>query len=244
MKNSLEFKVYGKYALFTDPITRVGGEKFTYQLPTYQALKGICESIYWKPTIIWIIDEVRIMHPIRTQSQGIRPINYSGGNTLSYYTYLVDVEYQVKAHFIWNETRLDLIHDRNENKHYFVAKRMLERGGRRDIFLGTRECQGYVEPVRFGDDESFYDKYGTLQFENMFYGYDYPSDSGEEKLVAKFWRPIMKDGVITFSNRANLSYRNVKSMSFEKLATSGLTEAGLLDGYDEGGKCELDTETV
>lgn len=53
----------------------------------------------------------------------------------------------MRGHFEWNLNRPDLAADRNENKHYFIAKRMLERGGRRDIFLGTRECQGYVEPV-------------------------------------------------------------------------------------------------
>lgn len=58
------------------------------------------------------------------------------------YTYLKDVEYQVKAHFIWNENRTDLYEDQNENKHYQIAKRMLERGGRRDIFLGTRGVSG------------------------------------------------------------------------------------------------------
>ena len=26
MDNIIEFKVYGKYALFTDPLTRIGGE--------------------------------------------------------------------------------------------------------------------------------------------------------------------------------------------------------------------------
>ena len=50
-RNSVEFKVHGKYALFSDPITRPGGEKFSYQVPTYQALKGILESVYWKPRI-------------------------------------------------------------------------------------------------------------------------------------------------------------------------------------------------
>lgn len=48
MRNQIEFVVYGKYGLFTDPVTKIGGEKFTYQIPTYQALKGIVESIYWK----------------------------------------------------------------------------------------------------------------------------------------------------------------------------------------------------
>ena len=37
--NSIEFKVYGKKALFSEPITRTGGEKSTYLVPTYQALK-------------------------------------------------------------------------------------------------------------------------------------------------------------------------------------------------------------
>jgi CRISPR-associated protein Cas5d len=57
-RNTVEFVVYGKYALFSDPITRVGGEKFSYQVPTYQALKGILESIYWKPTLIWYIAQL------------------------------------------------------------------------------------------------------------------------------------------------------------------------------------------
>ena len=46
MRNSVEFVVYGPYALFTDPLTRMGGEKLSYQLPTYQSLKGIIESVY------------------------------------------------------------------------------------------------------------------------------------------------------------------------------------------------------
>ena len=74
MENKVEFKVHGKYALFTDPLTKIGGEKCSYQVPTYQALKGILESVYWKPTIVWIIDKVRVMKPIRTQSRSTKPL--------------------------------------------------------------------------------------------------------------------------------------------------------------------------
>ena len=136
-KNTVEFEVTGGYALFSDPITRVGGEKCTLQIPTYEALKGILSSVYWKPTFLWIIDAVRVMNPIQTAVKGIRPIKYSGGNDLSYYTYLKDCRYRVRAHFEWNENRPELAGDRNENKHHNIAKRMIERGGRRDIFLGT-----------------------------------------------------------------------------------------------------------
>ena len=38
-RNTVEFEVSGEYALFSDPITRVGGEKFTYMIPTYEAIK-------------------------------------------------------------------------------------------------------------------------------------------------------------------------------------------------------------
>ncbi len=77
--NEITFKVSGRRALFTDPLTKTGGEKFSYPLPTYQALKGITESIYWKPTFIWVIDHVRIMNKIRMEAQSIRPIEYGGG---------------------------------------------------------------------------------------------------------------------------------------------------------------------
>ena len=89
-RNTIEFEVYGDYALFSDPVTRVGGEKSSYHIPTYEALKGIVESIYWKPSIMWIVDAVRIMKPIQTETKGVRPIAYNGGNELAYYTYLKD----------------------------------------------------------------------------------------------------------------------------------------------------------
>ena len=75
-RNTIEFEVYGPYALFSDPVMRVGGEKTSYHIPTYEALRGIVESIYWKPTIMWIVDAVRVMNPIQTETKGIRPIAY------------------------------------------------------------------------------------------------------------------------------------------------------------------------
>lgn len=232
MENRVEFKVYGKYALFTDPLTKIGGEKCSYQIPTYQALKGILESVYWKPTIIWYIDKVRIKNPIKTQTRSAKPINYSGGHFLSIYTYLVDVEYQVQAHFEWNLNREDLAQDRNENKHYFIAKRMIERGGRRDVFLGARECQGYVEPCRFGEGEGFYDNYGELAFDLMFHGFDYPDESGKNELHARFWRPQMINGIVEFPRPEDCQLRKfIKKMTVSEIETSGLAEEGLLDDY-------------
>ena len=225
-KNSISFTLTGRRALFTDPVSRMGGEKFTYQVPTYQALKGVLESIYWKPTFVWIVDKVRIMKQIQSESQAVRPIDYGGGNTLSIYTYLSDVEYQVQAHFEWNENRPDMADDRNENKHYFIAKRALEKGGRRDIFLGTRECQGYVEPCCFGDGEGKYDDCEEIPMGFMFHGFTYPDEAVREeeknKLTARFFSPLMKQGVITFPRpeectvRRILADRKPKEFSLER----------------------------
>ena len=200
--NIVEFEVYGDYALFSDPIMRVGGEKCTYQVPTYEALKGILSSVYWKPTIVWIIDRVRVINPIQTEVKGIRPIKYTGGNDLSFYTYLKNCRYQVMAHFEWNENRPELAGDRNENKHHCIAKRMIEKGGRRDIFLGTRECQGYVVPCKFGEGEGHYDNIQELAFGLMYHGITYADEAFSEEtkncMTARFWYPKMQNGVINF----------------------------------------------
>lgn len=201
--NIVEFEVKGKYGLFTDPVTKIGGEKCTLQIPTYEALKGVLHSVYWKPTLIWVIDAVRVMNRIQTETKGVRPIHYTGGgNDLSYYTYLRDCRYKVRAHFVWNMNRPELADDRNENKHHNIARRMIEKGGRRDVFLGTRECQAYVEPCVFDEGDGYYDSTSEIAFGLMFHGITYPdeaySDDTKGHISVRLWRPVMKNGVIDF----------------------------------------------
>ena len=200
--NMVEFQVTGDYALFSDPLMRVGGEKCSYQIPTYEALKGVMASVYWKPTIVWYIDSVRVMNPIQTEVKGIRPIKYHGGNDLSYYTYLKHCAYQVRAHFEWNSNRPELAADRKENKHHNIARRMIRKGGRRDVFLGTRECQAYVEPCVYGEGESAYDGTPELGFGLMYHGITYADEAYSQEtqshMTANFWYPVMRKGEIVF----------------------------------------------
>lgn len=228
MRNIIEFQVYGDYALFTDPLTKIGGEKLSYQIPTYQAIKGILESIYWKPTIVYYIEELRIMNPIQMESKGVRPINYSGGNTLANYTYIRRPWYQVKAHFEFNMHRPDMAFDRNEGKHYSIMQRSLKAGGRRDIFLGTRECQGYVEPCQFGEGESFYDGM-DLHFGTMVHGINYPDETGRNELEVRLWEPKMKNGIIKFDRPEDCKkVRKVKDMSPKHFDSSNVEAVELL----------------
>lgn len=202
--NTIEYEVYGNYALFSDPVVRVGGEKTSYSIPTYEALRGITESIFWKPTIFWVIDEIRVMNRIQTETKGIRPIKYNGGNELAYYTYLKDVRYQVRAHFEFNEHQVNMVQDRNERKYQCMSERMVKSGGRRDIFLGTRECQAFVEPCEFGQGESYYDTMpGEVDYGFMYHGITYADEAileeDKNKMTVRFWRPVMqKGGIIVF----------------------------------------------
>lgn len=198
MKNDISFRLWGRYALFTDPVTKTGGEKCSYHIPTYEAIKGVLKSIYWKPTIIWYVDKIRIIKPIQTQTKGTKPLVWGGGNSLAIYTFLHEVEYQVHAHFEWNEFRPELKKDRIEGKHFNIARRMLEKGGRQDIFLGTRDCQGYVEPCLFGEGNGAYDTIDELSFGLMFLSFDYPDETGKKELCSRFWQAVMKNGVLYF----------------------------------------------
>jgi CRISPR-associated protein Cas5d len=154
---------------------------------------------------------------------------------LAIYTYLTDVEYQVKAHFVWNLFRPELAGDRNIGKHHESALRALEKGGRQDIFLGTRECQGYVEPCEFGASAGEYDKSGVTKFGTMYHSISYPDENGTGKDgVGKMyycsWEPEMIDGVIKFKPQEEcqrryirddvvklFDKRNVKSVDGEEL---------------------------
>lgn len=239
-RNTVEFEVCGDRALFSDPITRVGGGKSSYYVPTYESLKGILMSVYFKPTIVWIIDAVRIMNPIQTASEGIRTKNYDGGNDLSIYTYLKDVRYQVCAHFVWNENRPELASDRNENKHHNIAKRMIERGGRRDIFLGTRECHGDVTPCVFGEGKGAYDSIEELSFGYMFHGFTYADEAIRENekgnMSTRFNHVVMRNGIIEFpapEDIADKDRRILHKMQVKKFGEAQKNFIGFTEFTDE-----------
>lgn len=75
---------------------------------------------------------------------------------------------------------------------------MIQKGGRRNIFLGTRECQGYVEPCDFDSESGFYEGIPELSFGLMYHGFTYPDEARipepQGKMAANFWYPVMKRG--------------------------------------------------
>ena len=161
------------------------------------------------------------------------------------YTYLSDVEYQVKAHFVWNEFRKDMTSDQIDGKHFQIAKRMIEKGGRQDIFLGARECQGYVEPCVFGEGSGAYDDIERLDYGIMFHGFDYPDETGKTdedgkpdetgkyRLHSRFWKPVMQKGVIKFIRPDECIMRKfVREMIPNPPQSIGINEEALKNELD------------
>ena len=98
----------------------------------------------------------------------------------------------------WSLNGADLVGNRNESKHEFMGKRRVERGGRRDVGLGTRECQGYIEPCEFGAGTGAYDNTPPMPLGLMLHGITYADESGDGHMYERLWRPVMRAGVVQF----------------------------------------------
>lgn len=220
-------KIYGNKALITSPESKSGGEKNSYSAPTREMLKGIIDANYFKPTLTNVIDEVRVMNKIESYTQGMRLLLKDYKSDLSAYTYLINPCYYVKFHFEWNEAREDLKNDRNFNKHEAITERSLKRGGRRPIFLGVSECQGYIEYLTeedYENDKGYYDE-TDLGFGLMFIGFIYPEKSGD-LLKSAYGMINMKKGRIDFPRPEECQIINeVSNYSFkEPLLTKTVDE--------------------
>ena len=202
-------RIVGDRALFTNPATKGGGEKFSYPVPTRQALEGMVDNIYYKPTIVNVVDEVKVVNPIETESHGIRALLSNYKADLNYMIYVRKVEYLVKFHFEWNFARGDLTKDRHMGKHTELMTRSLEVGGRRDAFLGTRECYATIEPLTKEEYQTATTAYDgeTLDFGIMFHTFTYPKTE-KMPLIAHYTRTQMVNGVITYKSKSDCEIRN------------------------------------
>src|SRR5215469_15783972 len=66
MSFGIKLYCWGEWACFTRPEMKV--ERVSYDVMTPSAARGILEAIHWKPAIKWIVEEIRVLKPIRFQS--------------------------------------------------------------------------------------------------------------------------------------------------------------------------------
>lgn len=206
----VRLRVFGDYACFTRP--EMKAERVSYDVPTPSALRGILESLHWKPAIQWRIDAVHVMKPIRFES--IRRNELGNKTPVSSVTgamkkgsalqtfieddrqqraglILKDVEYCVEAHFVLTDKAGS---DDSPGKHLDIFNRRLRKGQvwQRPC-LGCREFPahlGYLEAIPPSPLSSCAD--GDRDLGWMLYDIDYTQDCSP-----MFFRASLHKGVMS-----------------------------------------------
>lgn len=209
------FKVclQGDYALFSRPELKV--ERYSYDVLTPGAARGILEAICWKPAIRYIIDKIHVLNPIRAtnirrneiaqkasatlirtaMNGGGRPLFLASADQIQQRACLVlrDVAYVVEAHF---EMTADAGKEDTPEKFYNMILRRLRSGQCfHQPYFGCREF-----PVRFAlveEGEVFTPLHESRDFGLMLFDMDY-SEPG--RIKPTFFRAVMRSGTIDLTD--------------------------------------------
>jgi CRISPR-associated protein Cas5d len=146
MAYGVRLHVWGPQACFTRPEMKV--ERVSYDVLTPSAARGILEAVHWKPAILWVIDRIHVLRPIRFQSFRRNEVGAKMSATLARRamragsaaglglsveenrqqrasTLLVDVAYVIEAHF---ELTARAGADDTQAKHISMFNRRAESG--------------------------------------------------------------------------------------------------------------------
>lgn len=207
---SVKIEVWGDYACFSRPEMKV--ERVSYDVMTPSAARGILEAIYWHPGLVWRIDRIRVLAPIRftnirrnevkdkISASNVRTVMNRGKGELYLATpqsiqqraamILRDVHYVIEAHFDMTDRAAPTD---NAGKFKDIVKRRAQKGQfYHQPYFGTREF-----PANFKLCESIPECPAELLGERdlgwMLLDLDY-SDLSDIKPM--FFRGILKDGVL------------------------------------------------
>ncbi|MFA5987979.1 MAG: type I-C CRISPR-associated protein Cas5c [Sphingomonas sp.] len=62
----IKLHIWGDHACWTRPEMKV--ERVSYDVITPSAARGVLEAIHWKPAILWVVDAIHVLNPIRFTS--------------------------------------------------------------------------------------------------------------------------------------------------------------------------------
>ena len=160
--------VRGDFALFTRP--EMKAERVSYDLITPSAARGVLESIMWHPGMKWIIDEIRVLNPIKFTTvrrnevgakakarvmwqamvNGERPPYIATPKDIMQRASLLltDVHYVITAHF---EMTSQAAASDNPGKFSEMFRRRLAKGQNyHQPYLGCREFPAQLRPCEIG----------------------------------------------------------------------------------------------
>lgn len=155
-------KVWGALAAFNRPELKV--ERFSYDVITPSAARGVFTAVFWKPAIRWHIRKIEVLNPIRTIS--IRKNEVAALASLKRDevfiedfrqqksgVYLRDVAYRIYADMEYLPPR-QRINDKpnpekgpeTPEKYFSMFERRASKGQTfHNPYLGTRECAAYFK---------------------------------------------------------------------------------------------------
>lgn len=195
----MQVVIKAKRAMFTRP--ELKAERYTYDVPTPSAIKGVLESIYWKPEIKYQINMITVLNEIRhqevmmmNQKNGICSVNAvdrESGAVPRSMMILVDVAYVID--FYIKLTGKGTVPNDIVEKHLAIFAKRLQKGQEyRTPYLGCREfvCEVY-DALECEIPKSYYD--GTIrELGMMLHHIEY----GQNGNKAVWYRPRMLNGVI------------------------------------------------
>lgn len=201
MSYGIKIRVWGDYALFTRPEMKV--ERVSYDVITPSAARGIIESIYWKPSIRWVIDRIHVLQPIRFENirrnelaNRVSVNNADIDNGRPVYRYieddrqqraslvLKDVEYVIEAHFeVVSEE------DAEPGKHLAIFERRAKKGQcfHRPYF----GCREFPVNYEWCDEVPVSPLSGERDLGFMLHDIDF-----QHNMTPSFFRAVMINGVI------------------------------------------------
>lgn len=211
----VKVKVWGDYALFSRPELKV--ERYSYDVMTPSAARGILEAIYWRPGLRWNIDRIYVKNPICFTSVRRNEVKskVSASNVLQVYngadkplyintkneivqrasTILCDVCYVIEAHFEMTEKANETD---NPGKFKDIMMRRLRRGECYHMpYFGCREFPAHFCLCEEEEIHTAYDDVSERDLGLMLYDMDY---SNKDNIQAMFFRAVLKKGVLDLRN--------------------------------------------
>ena len=205
MSYGIKLKVWSDYACFTRPEMKV--ERVSYDVMTPSAARGILEAIYWKPAIVWVVDRIHVLNPIRfdnirrnelagklpvgtikkAMNDGVSPVETFIEKNRQQRAAMVlrDVSYVIEAHFEFTGSE-----DNNVAKHKEIFDRRARKGQCfHHPYLGSREFSAHFELIEDGIPQS--ELTGKRDLGWMLHDMDF-----ENNMEAKFFRAEMRNGII------------------------------------------------
>ena len=207
-KHTFEVELLGKKALFTTPESRTIGNKRSYRVPPLEAIREMIKSVYWKPGLMVVVDEIRVMNCMDTAlnndetTRGSVGLDYKLNQPIMITEYLRDPWYKVRFHLDWDPKNLHIREEINTPKQIDMMNRYFIKGARMPCYFGTSECVADVGPTKFDEGIGYYDGSGEIELSYMYLCKIYPEMTenpvwNHQRRLA-FWSPVMVDGVIKY----------------------------------------------